>query len=104
MDDLRSENRKELRLNSFVFVAIYVAVVVLGILAIIFVAANLHTVIYWFIVVLVALAVVMIVLSILSMFIAIPLFMTKGSEVQGGDYDMDDQEYPGEDRRQGRVR
>ncbi len=104
MDDTRSDNQRELQLNSALFLALYLAVMVLGILAILFVAANLHAVIYWFIVILVALAVMMIVLSVLSMFIAIPFFLSKGEEVQSGDYDMDVHEYPGEDRRQGRIR
>ncbi len=104
MDDLRSEQEREIRLNSLVLVAIYAVIAVLGILAILFVAANLPTVIYWIIVILVALAVLMIVLSILSLFFAIPFFMTKGSEVKAGNYDMDDQDYPGEDRSQGRLR
>ncbi len=104
MEEKRSDNNSELRLNGAVFLAIYIAVAVLGVLAILFVAANLHAVIYWLIVIIVVLAVLMIVLSVLSMFIAIPFFLTKGEEVQSGNYDMDDQEYPGEDRRQGRVR
>lgn len=104
MDEKTPYDRNELRLNSAAFLLIYATVVVLGILTIIFVAANLPAVIYWIIVVLVALAVLMIVLSVLAMFIAIPFFLTKKEEVQSASYDMDDQEYPGEDRRQGRIR
>ncbi|GEM_PF-4565747 len=83
---------KRVWLNSTVLVALYAAVAVLGVLALLLIAANLPAVIYWLLLILVAVALVLMVLSVLSFFVAIPFYLSMGEGTREGSYSLDDHE------------
>ncbi len=91
MNDREPEGRR-VWLNSTVLVAAYLAVAVLGILALVFIAANLPAILYWLLVILVALALLLLVLSVLSLFVAIPFYLSIGEGTKEGSYSLNDHE------------